>query len=150
MDDLDGTSACRDWRNSQKHSPERVVECGLGKILEEERCSVDFSHIEPVRHIYPHEQINNAPSQVIIRRDTPVMAHGVRHVSVTSHGPRKSKTELTTNDLVRDHHEKKASHTGNRTSNVLTRVVQHTSPEVREIHHESLRVSHGKPSNFRV
>jgi hypothetical protein len=63
MDELDGTSACkfifwlkllgRDWRHSEKHSPERVVEGRLGKILEEERCSADFSPIEPVRHVYP-------------------------------------------------------------------------------------------------
>jgi hypothetical protein len=78
------------------------------------------------------------------------MAHGVRPSILTRCEPVKSKTELTTNDLVRDHHEKRASHTENKTSNVTTRIVHHTSPEVREIAHETVRVEQGKPSNFRV
>jgi hypothetical protein len=78
------------------------------------------------------------------------MAYGVRPSILTRNGPVKSKTELTTNDLVRDHHEKRASHNDNKTSNVNTRVVHHTSPEVREIAYETVRVEEGKPSNYRV
>merc|ERR1711935_348167 len=121
-----------------------VVECKLGKILEDDRCSVDFSPIAPVKHVYPHERMNNAPPKVVIRKASEPMTflssgahHVVRHESV------KSKTEQTTHDLIREHTEKKG------TSHV-EHVVREKSPEVREIVVESSKPHQAKPSGFRV